>query len=92
MENSSTPAKGPNSGRSAIDTQRSTLQQAAHDTLDQWQQKGEEARAQLAPKLEAARENAKEWQSQAEATVRDRPWIALGIAAVAGILVAKLLS
>ncbi|MDX9873589.1 MAG: hypothetical protein RBS88_01660 [Spongiibacteraceae bacterium] len=91
MENPNSP-NGMSSERTAIEAQRAKLQQTAQETLGHLQQKGEEARAQLAPKLDAARTSARELQHQAEATVRERPWVALAVAALAGIAIAKLLS
>lgn len=74
------------------DSARENVQEARQQVVENARARGEELRTEANIRMESAKEKAMDLSQQAETTIRKRPWMALGVAALAGMAIAKLLS
>lgn len=81
-----------NNARNKADGYREAAHDKRHELTQAARHQAEELRTQAEEGLEVARVRARELGAEAETMVRDRPWVALGVAALAGVVLAKLLS
>lgn len=81
-----------NEARNTADSYRTAARDARQQLTETAHQHADELKAQAAAGMEAARLRGRELSAEAETLVRERPWVALGVAALAGMAIAKLLS
>lgn len=98
MESTIPNADGPGgvtTGTAPKDAYRDAAQQNTQASRQQLKEAAvaasEDFRAKAGPRIDAARANARELYDQTETRIRERPWMALGIAALVGMAIAKLL-